>query len=109
MQLGNIESSINAANGQLVGTFYVDNAGNLQSLAQVSARMDQYGWSGGWRINDNAQKTLWLAQDGQGNWLFPAFPSVWVINTVTMEIVASEAWGNQVDALAVVQNIDANY
>jgi hypothetical protein len=92
-----------------VGVYYADLSGNLQSVAQVSAKLDQFGWDGGWRINDNAAKTLWLAEDGQGNWLFPGTPSVWVINTITMEIVASEWNSTTVDALAVVQGIDNNY
>jgi hypothetical protein len=92
-----------------VGVYYADLSGTMQSVAQVSAKMDQFGWDGGWRINDNAAKTLWLAEDGQGNWLFSGTPSVWVINTITMEIVASEWDSMSVDALSVVQNIDANY
>ena len=92
-----------------MGVYYATLEGTLQSLAQVSAKLDGFGWDGGWRINDNAQKTLWQAQDGQGNWLFAGTPSVWVINTITMEIVASEWDSTTVDALSVVQNIDNNY
>ncbi len=92
-----------------MGVYYADNAGSLQSLAQVSAKMDSFGWDGGWRINDNAQQTLWLANNGSGTWLWEGTPFVFVVNTVTMEMVASETSGYMVDALSVVQNIDNNY
>jgi hypothetical protein len=93
-----------------VGVYFAElTNGSSQTLAAVSAKLDSFGWTGGWRINDNAQRTIWMASDGAGNWLFSGTPNVWVINTVTMEIVASEWDGSTVDALAVVQDIDANY
>ena len=92
-----------------MGVYYATLEGTLQSVAQVSAKLDGFGWDGGWRINDNAQQTLWMAEDGQGNWLFSGTPSVWVINAITMEIVVSEWDSMTVDAFSVVQNIDNNY
>jgi hypothetical protein len=93
-----------------VGAYFAElTNGSSQSLGAVSAKMDQFGWDGGWRINDSAQRTLWLASDGAGTWLWEGTPFVFVVNTITMEIVASETDGSSVDALSVVQNIDNNY
>ena len=92
-----------------MGLYYADLSGGNQTVAQTSARMDQFGWTGGWRITDNAQQTIWFAQDGQGNWLFSGTPNVFVLNTVTMEITESEWDYASVDVLSAVQAIDAAY
>ncbi|MFO8072353.1 MAG: hypothetical protein R6V85_10815 [Polyangia bacterium] len=105
--MGTLETAINDAHGELVGVYYSDLGGGIPSVDSVSDELDGFGWSGGWRITDNAQNTLWLAQDGQNNWLFPGTPSVWVIDTSSMVITASEWEGTyQLDVLAEVEAID---
>jgi hypothetical protein len=87
---------------------YEDNGGTIGTISSASSYADSHGWDAGWRITDNSSMTLWLASDGS-TYLFPAFPSVWVLNTITMEITASEAYGYSVDVLSEVQSIDAAY
>jgi len=89
--------------------YYADLSGNTQSIDAVSSHLDTYGWSGGWRISDNAAKTLWNASDGGGDWLFWVTPNVFVIRTSTMEIYAAETGQSptQLNVLSIVQEIDA--
>lgn len=57
-----------------------------------SDALDDYGWSGSWRATDDASQTLWYAANpsDSSQWLFSGFPSVWILETATMEIVACE-------------------
>ena len=92
----------------MVGLYYASLSGTGQTVQEVSDTLDGYGWSGSWRITDDSSNTLWNANSG-GDWLFPALPSVWVLNTITMEITASEAYGTSVDPVAEAQAIDSAY
>jgi hypothetical protein len=91
-----------------VAVIYEDNGGTIGSISSASNYADNYGWDGGWRITDNTSQTLWLAGDGS-NWLFPSLPSVFIVNTITLEIVASEWDGFSVNVLTEVEAIDAAY
>jgi hypothetical protein len=83
-QIGSIEGE----NGRVVGVWYTNNSGGIMSAAQVSAKMNSFGWSGGYRIEDNANHELWNAFD-----LWPSSPGVFVVRTSDMTVVASEASG----------------
>ena len=76
-------------------------------MQAVSDRVDSYGWTGGWRITDDTAGTLWNASNGS-TYLFPGLPSVWVLNTITMEITASEAF-TSVDPVAEAEAINDAY
>ena len=81
--------------------------GGNQPLANASDRLSMYGWSQSWRLNDDAMGTLWNADDGMGNWLFPWTPFVFVLDTKTMTIVNTESDQVPIDALAEIAAINA--
>ena len=67
--------------------------------------MNSYGWQQSWRASDDTAETLWNADDGMGNWLFPHMPFVAVLDTRTMTLVKTENGGG-IDALQEVTAID---
>ncbi len=56
--------------------------------AAVSTALDGYGWTSSWRFSDSAE-ILWNAADSSGNWLVPAFPATFIIDTSTMILQSS--------------------
>lgn len=72
-------------------------------LDEVSALLDSYGWTGGWRIEDDAAGTIW--NGGCPDCLFQSPPIVFVLETATMRIVALNPIGVE-DVIDVVTNID---
>lgn len=94
MALANRQEEIREANGELLGLFYFDIAQGITTSAQeTSEMMDEFGWRGGWTIEDNEDLDL-LTSHGEGGGLasvfFRRFPIVYVIETATMRIVAGE-------------------
>jgi hypothetical protein len=80
-----------------------------QPLEDVSAHLDAYGWSGGWRIQEDGAQSISSTLDSPP-YLFEYLPFVFIIDTSTMIIVAADSgdavtpiW---VDVVAVVQQID---
>jgi hypothetical protein len=102
--LGAEEALIREQNAELVGLYYADEYANPKPLADTSAKMDQFGWQYGWRIQDTATKTL--ATSG----IFTATPSVFIINTETMEVYAAETSATyMLNVLDVVTEINENF
>jgi len=102
MGLAKQEAEIRSHHAELVGVYYGDGFGTPLSPQEVSAQMDAYGWDAGWRISDD-EWVLWTSG------LFAATPSVFIVETSTMEVVAAEQGTSpqQIDVLAVVAGIDA--
>ena len=81
--------------------------GSWQSASDVSDILDGYGWTGGWRITDTADKLLYYAEDPEspGSYLWPGTPNVFIIDTELMTIVAAEVGSTAVDVLAELEAI----
>ena len=84
---------------------YIDDpvSGASLPLAEVSALMDSYGWEGGWRIEDDADGTIW--NGGCPDCLFRSPPVVFVLETASMRIVEINPIGVD-DVLEIVGAID---
>ena len=95
-----------AENADLVGVYYQSLGGGVQPLAEASMHLDGYGWTASWRVNDDAQGTLWNAGEN-GVWLFPWTPFVFILDTKTMTIVNTEGDQMEIDVLAEVAAINA--
>ena len=64
-----------------MGIYYESiHTGEPQTIAKVSDIMDEYGWSGGWRILDS--KKIYSAQ------LVNDYPSTFIVDTATMRMIA---------------------
>ena len=50
--------------------------------------MDDFGWSGGWRIIDSEDESIWLG--GYPDYLWSVTPNTFILETATMTIVAAE-------------------
>ena len=86
-----------------MGLYVSDEAtGEPLPLAEVSALMDSYGWSGGWRIEDDPDGTIW--NGGCPECLFQNPPIVFVVDTAFMRIVELNPIGVD-DVLDVVESI----
>jgi hypothetical protein len=89
---------------ELVGLYFEGvTDGDALPLAEVSALMDAYGWEGGWRIEDDADGTIW--NGGCPDCLFQDPPIVFIVETATMHIVELNPIGVE-DILEIVTTID---
>ena len=105
-QIGEIEDDVRKANAELVGLYYIDMTGTNKPLEDISRTMDSYGWSGGWRIQDNNSGIIWTSQ-GQGDWLVETTPSVFILRTATMQIeIAEDSYMPPIDVLKEVKALD---
>lgn len=107
-QIGELEDDIRNAHSDLVGLYYADITGNNKPLEDVSRTIDSFGWSKGWRIQDNNSGILWDGKS-QGSWLVDStsMPFVFILNTDTMKVVKAEgSHGPLIDVLAEVQALD---
>ena len=79
------------------------------SLEEIDATLDGYGWEGGYRIQDDAADSISSTLDGPP-YLFEYLPFVFIVDTSTMVIVASDGGSPitpiPVDVVAAVQEID---
>ena len=97
-----------AQNAELVGIYYQSLSGAIQPVSEASMHLDSYGWTASWRAIDDAQQTLWFAEQN-GVYLFPWTPFVFILDTKTMTIVDTEGDNVPIDAVAAVTAInDAN-
>ena len=78
----------------------------MQPVAAASEHLNGYGWAASWRAIDDAQGTLWFAEQN-GVYLFPWTPFVFILDTKTMTIVNTEGDNVPIDALAEVTAINA--
>ena len=102
------EMDLAAYGAEKVAVYYDDATGDASlDPASVSAIADTYGWIGGWRISDTADKTIFYG--GYPNWLWQTTPNVFIVDTHSMMIVAAEKGASPtlLDVLAEVQAIDA--
>ncbi|MCP4606027.1 MAG: hypothetical protein GY847_36860 [Proteobacteria bacterium] len=117
MALANRQDEIRDANGEILGLFYYDVV-NKQVLgaSETSEMMDQFGWRGGWRIEDRNELDLLSAQGkggGQESLLFVRYPIMFVLETATMRIVAGEKdfkyddSKTEIDPIAEVEKINS--
>ena len=72
-------------------------------MSAVHTLMNEYGFSHSWRANDDDQ-ILWNANDG-GTWLFGYLPNAWIVNTETMELIASDEHSSSFDILSIINSI----
>ena len=83
-----------------------------QPLEDVSAHLDSYGWDGGFRIQEDAAQSISSTLDSPP-YFFEYLPFVFIIDTATMAIVASDSGDAvnpiSVDVLAAVQAIDEEH
>jgi hypothetical protein len=70
-----------------------------QPLSAIDSALDSYGWTGGWRIQEDAATTLSSTCDNPP-YLFPYLPFVFIIDTETMEIAAADS-GDAVNPVEV--------
>ena len=64
-----------------MGIYYKStHTGEPKTIAEVSAVMDKYGWSGGWRILDS--KKIY------SDHLVNDYPSTFIVDTATMKMIA---------------------
>lgn len=79
-----------------------------QPLAEIDTKLDGYGWSGGWRIQEDAARSISSTLDSPP-YLFPYIPFVFIVDTQTMEILAADSGDAvnpiDVDILAVLEEI----
>jgi hypothetical protein len=87
VEVGNQIADIEDAGGRVVGVYYADASGMPLSAEETDAKMDGFGWNGGYRISDETGE-LWNATS-----LWPGLPGVFVLKTADMTVVASEAAG----------------
>ena len=93
--------AIHAAHGEVVGIYYNDAYGAPMTAEQTAAKMDSLNWNGeGYRISDENGE-LWDAHN-----LWPYAPGVFVVDTSTMEVVASEASGVPLNLVQWAQTLD---
>jgi hypothetical protein len=94
-------ADIQAAHGELVGVYYHDAYGTPMTPEETALKMDSLGWDGeGYRISDENGE-LYAAHN-----LWPGAPGVFVVDTSTMEVVASEAGGIPVNMVQWAQTLD---
>ena len=79
-----------------------------QPLDTIDSMLDGYGWSGGWRIQEDAAQSISSTLDSPP-YLFPYLPFVFIVDTSTMEIVAADGGDafnpEEVDVLAELEAI----
>ena len=79
-----------------------------QPLGDIDAKLAGYGWSGSWRIQEDAAESISSTLDSPP-YLFPYLPFVFVVDTASMEIVAADGGDavdpENVDVLAVLAEI----
>jgi len=112
-QLGDLEEIIHDAHGELVGLYWEEMVEYAnQPLEDVSAHLDAYGWGGGYRIQEDAAQSISSTLDSPP-YLFEYLPFVFIVDTSTMAIVASDSGDAMnpisVDVVAAVQAIDADH
>ena len=82
-----------------------------QPLEDIDDILDGDGWSGGWRVQEDAAQSISSTLDS-APYFFEYLPFVFIIETSTMQIVAADsgdaATPVNVDILAEVQAIDAS-
>ncbi len=110
MQIADWEDQVVASNGELVGLYWEDMIDyDNKPLEEVDAKMDTLGWSGGWRIQEDAARSISSTLDSAPH-LFDYLPFVFIVDTSTMKIVASDSGDAlnpiDVDILGVVGEID---
>ena len=78
----------------------------LSTVSATSDYMDDFGWSGGWRILDSDDSAIYLG--GAPDYLWSVTPNTFILQTSTMEIVAAEKGSSPtpVDVLEVVESLD---
>lgn len=62
------------------------------TVGEISAIMDNYGFTSSWRANDNASQDMWNASDPENSstWLWAALPNVVMLDTTSMMIIKAE-------------------
>ena len=103
-----MEDQIRGAHGELVGLYYQNMQLGYISVSEVSDIIDNHGWEGGWRIQDTSDSAIgWGCSIYDGE-LFDSLPTVFIVQTSSMKIVAAETTGagEQLDVLAEVQDLD---
>lgn len=78
-------------------------------LGEIDSKLDGYGWTGGWRIQEDAAQSISSTLDSPP-YLFPYLPFVFIVDTSTMIMVASDEGDAfnpiEVDILEVLAEID---
>jgi hypothetical protein len=99
-----------AYGAEKAAVYYNDQTANTNvDAVTTSGIADTYGWVDGWRISDTEDQVIFYG--GYPDWLWQATPNVFVLDTHLMTIVAAEKGSTptQLDVLAEVQAIDAEY
>lgn len=82
-----------------------------QPLSEIDSKLDTYGWEGGWRIQEDSAQSISSTLDSPP-YLFPYLPFVFIVDTSTMEIAASDGGDAmnpvEVDVLEVLAEIDGD-
>jgi hypothetical protein len=77
-------------------------------LGEIDAKLDSYGWTDGWRVQEDAAQSISSTLDSPP-YFFNYLPFVFIIDTSTMEIVAADSGDAvnpvSVDVLAVLEEI----
>ena len=118
MALANRQIAIREANGELIALFYFDVVNEMkQSCEETSEMMDEFGWRGGWRIEDTDEMDIFYSYGTGGDVesrFLRRFPITYIIETSTMKVVAGEKGdeydpaneGLELDVVAEVEAID---
>jgi len=93
--------------GEIVGLYYADGSGNQLPLQTIGQKMDSFGWTGGWRIQDSSNKAIFIG--GHPDYLWMVTPNVFILETSSMMVVAAEKGTSpaQLNVLSEVAAIDA--
>lgn len=79
-----------------------------QPLSEIDAKLDSYGWEGGWRVQEDSAGSISSTLDSPP-YLFPYLPFVFIVDTSTMKIIAADSGSAanpiNVDILEVLQQI----
>ncbi len=80
----------------------------MYTLEEVSAVIDDYGFTSSWRANDNDAQDMWNASDPENpdTYLWAALPNVFILHTGTMKITKTQDIDGNIDVLAEVTAIN---